>query len=47
MGALWKVYILYRSLIEALYTLNSSPLVSLNIAEAGQYLVNGPLSGCT
>ena len=28
MGALEKVYILYGSLIEALYTLNSPPIVS-------------------
>ena len=29
-GALWKVYIPYGSLIEALYTLNSPPVVSFN-----------------
>ena len=29
-GALYKVYIPYRSLIEALYTLNSPPVVSFN-----------------
>ena len=30
-GAFWKVYIPYRSLLEALYTLNSPPVVSFNL----------------
>ena len=30
-GALWKVYIPYRSLIEAPYTLNSPPVVSFKL----------------
>ena len=32
-GALYKVYIPYRSLIEALYTLNSPPVVSFKLVE--------------
>ena len=30
-GALWKVYIPHRSLIEALHILDSSPVVSLQL----------------
>ena len=44
--ALWKVYIPYRSLVEALNTLSSPPVVSFNpsrffeVARCSDYILN-------